>query len=376
MYNKKSVSEIVTISLLLIVTIIVYFGFQTWFSSYSTSLNANIENQYNNINLITIEGLTSDKLYLKTYSQSIISILSIKDLNNNILCKLEDNIKTDFQANTLALFNIDSETVNTTHIKDLTGYNNNGIFLGSGYNCSQTGISGNGCEFDALDNGGRIEISSQTKFDFNKNSDFGVFLWFKKTTDCDSVDNTNEVMLTRYGYGNANSTWWFGCRSDLDRLHLTFVPKNSAGNVIISDVTIDDGLWHFGGWQYSKDNKKLYLYLDGIVVNSTDVTDFEYGFDSSQSICIGAYRSSVGSACDRYEYNGILDEIAIYDKYLSDEEVRLLYESKKTKFYEQLMPSKIIKSIEISSCNLEFNQPYNILISNKNSITHQKRYNK
>jgi hypothetical protein len=199
--------------------------------------------------------------------------------------------------------------------------------------------------FDGTDD--RVQVPSSTDFDIATDGSFSAFTWFKKTTDCGTNQNSqNEVMLSRNSGNHTSNTWWFGCDIATDQLALNFYPASkttgSGSGVLRSQVTVDDGLWHYGGWVYDDQAHQLKLYLDGVEQPGTQTMKITGPFNSTKPLCIGGY--GTGDTCDTYEYNGILDEVAIYNRALTDAEILSHYNAGAGRDYCQVHPPQITSS--------------------------------
>lgn len=65
---KKAISPVVATALLLVVAVLAVVSFQTWFTSYQSGLNAQVENQSDNNRLLVVDGLegtTDAEIYLR-----------------------------------------------------------------------------------------------------------------------------------------------------------------------------------------------------------------------------------------------------------------------------------------------------------------------
>ena len=65
--------------------------------------------------------------------------------------------------------------------------------------------------------------------------------------------------------------------------------------------------------------------------------------------------------------NGKIDEISIYSKAITYQEIQLLYNAKIAMQYEQLI-QKGIKKIDLTSCNLEKNKKYTVITTTNDKI--------
>ena len=213
---------------------------------------------------------------------------------------------------------------------DFSGSGNSGISMGSGISIGgpNPGKFNSGYLADAADDGGHVNAGTSTDFNFASSGGDGYsfFTWFNKSGVCDSPDEDNEVMASRFGVDHYTNTWWLGCGAGggtfyPNKLVLVFFPADAADEVIIaSNSDINDDKWHHGGWVYDPVDGNVSLYLDGALVNSGLTSPDP--FTSINPLCIGAY----GANCDTYEYVGSLDEVAAFKRSLSDNEVKDLYE--------------------------------------------------
>ena len=193
--------------------------------------------------------------------------------------------------------------------------------------------------FDGTDD--RIQVPSSTEFNIAADGGFSVFVWFNKSTDCGTNQGSqNEVMVDRtYPGQHGSNTWWFGCHTD-DKLTIMFFPASGSGDdgIIKSTATVDDGQWHFGGWTYDGATNELKLYLDG-QLQGTDNIDLTGAFDSTNPLCIGGY--DIDGTCDTYEYNGILDEVAVYNRALNLTEIQQQYNESSGRYYCAPLPPPV-----------------------------------
>lgn len=82
-------------------------------------------------------------------------------------------------------------------------------------------------------------------------------------------------------------------------------------------MPVNDGAWHYGGWVY--DGTAVRLYLDGKEVDA--VATSTLSLTVSNPLCFASYDAS----CSNFEFSGALDDIRIYDRALSADEVAAQY---------------------------------------------------
>jgi hypothetical protein len=70
------------------------------------------------------------------------------------------------------------------------------------------------------------------------------------------------------------------------------------------------------------------LYVDGNLVDTVDVSDgVNDNYNTSNVLGIGAYQNSDGTVFDRAWFKGQIDDVRIYNRALSEDEVKYLYET-------------------------------------------------
>ena len=64
-FNKKAISPVVATALLLVVAVVAVVGFQTWFNTYQSGLNTQVEQQSSSGSAVTVERLENGTVYLR-----------------------------------------------------------------------------------------------------------------------------------------------------------------------------------------------------------------------------------------------------------------------------------------------------------------------
>ena len=217
----------------------------------------------------------------------------------------------------------------TTGVIDYMG-RNNGTKV---ENAAQTdaGKFGKGFSFDGSVD--RIQGAASDNFNILVNKSFSIFTWFNKNTDCGlNAGAKNEIMLTRTFPGqHTSNTWWAGCRATTDKFAVYFFPASKVGDdgFIESSAVVDDGQWHYGGFVYDGSAGELKLYLDGNL-QGTDYINLTADFNSTHDLCMGGY--GIGTLCDDYTFNGTLDDVMVFNRSLSAEEITSLYNATKLQY--------------------------------------------
>ena len=190
-----------------------------------------------------------------------------------------------------------------TIVKDYSGNGNNGT-LCNGSTCGvqgptwTTGKVGGALSFDGVDDYVYIPYSLSLNLPRNNES---VFLWIKH--------NSNYVLFQ-------SSSW-------NRRLFATVWTFYDASNqhYNVNAGSPNDNTYHFVG--YTVVNNTVKTYKDGDFVASASRSVNAVG-PASSYWWLG--RVCSGSSCSLY-YSGLIDEVRIYNRALSDSEIKALYDA-------------------------------------------------
>jgi glucose/arabinose dehydrogenase/PKD repeat protein len=182
---------------------------------------------------------------------------------------------------------------------DFSGNSNTLTLNGSGW--WPAGRYGNGLSFD-----GSTYASAADKNSLDLTGAGTIEAWVNPTT----LTNYHSVIAK----GNANDTAAHNYAMEIipGRIVQCSVGNGSAGQVV-NGGTIPTGAFHHLACTW--DGSTLSVYIDGILSNSTSQTTNASG--NTSALYIGQY----GGNTDRW--NGIIDEIRIYSKALTSQEITL-----------------------------------------------------
>ncbi|MFQ6610546.1 MAG: LamG-like jellyroll fold domain-containing protein, partial [Fidelibacterota bacterium] len=198
---------------------------------------------------------------------------------------------------------------------DESGNGNGGIPMGnpSFSEVDRFGEMSSAVQFDGLDD----YIDCGSGLNLNIISDQTLSFWIK-TTSTYSGTILSKVLAS-------SGTWTddaYSISFESDG-HIYYTLRNSSENqTLISNAVVNDDNWHFITVRYDQNNVLMSIYVDGIFDNSTT------GPSSILSapdlpLYIGAnYTQGDGI---EYPINGILDDISIYNRVLSESEIDSLY---------------------------------------------------
>lgn len=172
------------------------------------------------------------------------------------------------------------------------------------------GRVGGAQQFDGA--GEAIEVRSFPGLDWDAGADFGIELDFWKTPE---TLTGQEIMLGR-GEPEAGFVWWIGI--GVDGAVIFFFQPSGEGEPIVlrGNRNWVDRRWHHVvlNWDAAAEEFRLYVDLD-LVAQRTVEQDFSLG-TSNAPLQIGNL-SGTGPG----PFAGVLDEIAIYTRRISEEEI-------------------------------------------------------
>lgn len=345
--SKKCLSGIVATSLIIILAVLSTISFQSWFGNFQSGVFNDAEIiQSNKINL---EGVYGDTIFLESFSGDNIDLIKIQNSLGVEVCSLSKNTINNFSSSTVLLLDMDNK--NATHIFDLSGYNNHCKIIDA--TCSEVGIIGDACYFDGAED--YLDCGNSTSLNFN--SSFSVGAWFRPYDWNDGVTNNGRILVNKYDYDSGIATTGFQLgRGFAPNDRNAFSIRNSSLSKTISGFNITENVntWNFAVGVLDVNNRLAIFNNDNKnqAINSVPNSFLPSGYN----LTIG--KRSENSQGDYY---GLIDSVFIYTTALTDDEVAYLYEYEGPLFYEQIL-SKGIKKLDISSCNLNDGQEYNLLI--------------
>jgi len=180
-------------------------------------------------------------------------------------------------------------------------------------NCptATTGQINGGQYFNGVDE--KLNISDDGSYNWHANSRFSIEVWIK-TGSCNGADS----VIGRQD-GVSSMKWWLGCNNGSAEFEL--VDRSGNGTTVSGNSNIDDDNWHhLVGIRDGFSNTNL-LYVDGVLEMST-VASYSDTFNSDADINIGWMNDSVVD----YHFNGLLDEIAIAERVLTETEILRHYQ--------------------------------------------------
>lgn len=227
-------------------------------------------------------------------------------------------------GDTLLLMHLDEGTGSPL---DSTSNTNHGDITGHEPEWQPSNLckSGRCMKFDGVDD--YIDSSSDTSLNVGSH-DFSISAWVRT----DEIGD-NEILMK--GAGGA------GQKRYLLRINnnpIVEIDDDAVGLRRTTGASVaNDGEWHFiVGVRYGN---SLRIYFDGIEDSApTDITGIG-NIDDNEPLTIGAANSQDAQATGNF-FKGLIDEVAIYNRSLTPEEVKAQYDTGRARFIERV-PGKV-----------------------------------
>lgn len=186
---------------------------------------------------------------------------------------------------------------------DYSGNDNDGTICGAVW---VDGISGGALNFD----GANDYVNCGNKASLDIDNEITIAAWVKRNAEGTSW----EMIINKDPAGSTDDNWFLGINENTAMFRVTTdIPHN-----LDSEVVISAGSWYHLVGTYDK--SYLRIYVNGEEKNSLSESD---GIDVvNRDVHIGS--ASGGSS---YPFNGLIDEVRIYNRALGPEEIRILYEN-------------------------------------------------
>lgn len=196
------------------------------------------------------------------------------------------------------------DSLNRTY--DFSGYANHGTIYGATWNRTG-GYDGFGAyQFDGVD-----DYVNSTDIDTPKN--MTAMAWFNSNL----ADSALHYIINKQG--SSTSGWWMRINT-LDKIECMFKTTNSGMRGSASSFTKKQ--WYHVACTWNGTNSQM--YINGMMVNySNPAVASQQTTGNNLDVRIGVYSTSL-----LYWFNGTIDEVRIYNRSLSANEISLLYSNR------------------------------------------------
>lgn len=185
---------------------------------------------------------------------------------------------------------------------------------------STTGIVETSFAFDGEDDG--IDVPNFPEINWDNTDSFSIEAWVQ--IPISETCGETPVAVGRYGGNSSSASWWLGCDEIANQA--AFSLRDNSGYITrtVGITAINDGNWHhlvgvrIGNPDGSGEN---IIFVDGAQENSASVT-YSESFVSDLTLNFGYM-----DVTPFYYFPGSIDEIAIYDRALTLDEIQEHYNS-------------------------------------------------
>ncbi len=209
---------------------------------------------------------------------------------------------------------IDNLTINHKKAFDSSG-SNDGAVVGASWVVGRYGYALN---FDGVDDYGEINDDASLHL-----QNFTIAAWFK----LDNWDEVNSRVIFSKKYSNTRASYVFGLRTfDLiifqvvDADGSTIKGFGSGAGVAHTNANLQPDTWYF--LVGVKNGSTMTLYLNGEFLQSTKITDNTIPYSANKAYFGAHYYKRITS-----NFGGIIDEVRIYNRPLSADEIKSMYEA-------------------------------------------------
>ena len=197
----------------------------------------------------------------------------------------------------------------TGNANDSSGNGNNGTVYGATLTADRFGNVNAAYNFDGISN--NIAISSLNNLQYNPIS---YSFWFNASTLCDSSSNDCwRMMLGRDQFGNLNQGQFTTLNHSLNGTYNRLM-YYTGGNDSRPDITPLINFWYHVVFTYDNTNTTNW-YINGAHVSTGNLV-------ANSNANIPFY---IGSGGNRYYFNGLIDDIGIWNRALDSCEIKDLY---------------------------------------------------
>ena len=218
----------------------------------------------------------------------------------------------------VSYWSFDNVDVRGDVVKDLVG-GNDGTIVGAPKQVK--GKIGEAFEFGGQPDAINVSSPANGSLDFGEDTDFSMMAWIKveKPPELDGAQST--IVSKGDGGNNARILW----KIITTQVNVTIANEAGAGPKVVfnSDKEVVDGKWHHVLFVADRSDTTR-IYIDGKLdaeageSEGTDIT-------TESPLFIGA-SVRIGEATRRY-FEGLIDEVGIYDRALTDDEIKKNFNS-------------------------------------------------
>lgn len=237
--------------------------------------------------------------------------------------------KVNFPQGLMLHFNFD-QWESGSLVTDRTGRNNNGRALGAKWNVA--GKQSGGFEFPPISSSIQIKDSPTLN-----SKTVTLAVWFK-TANSTRADRYIFEKQKEKGFALGVAGY---SQEPANKGKMRFSINNHQ---CLSDSTVVDGVWHHVAAVFN--GEALKLYVDGQIQKQVTAWKGEIGVNTN-NVTIGLNKTNPSEQEKTAGFDGMMDEVMIFDHAISDEEVKVVIASLKPKFTKNQVASRLAELKEL-----------------------------
>jgi len=196
---------------------------------------------------------------------------------------------------------------------DESGNGNDGTVYGATLAADRFGTADNAYSFDGVDD----YIDCGNASIFNMHDEITLGAWVKASSF------ENAVIISKWKTENWYGSWMFRIDDEGKPRFCVTGDGFAGGFCAISDITIDIGSFHHLAGVYNISDNIIRIFVDGIERGAAAGQSGSI-YVSNSRIYIGAADYYIPEGHRYFYFNGTIDNVRIYNRVLSESEIRLL----------------------------------------------------
>jgi len=210
----------------------------------------------------------------------------------------------------VSYWSFDRADIDGKTVKDALG-NNDGTINGDAQIVK--GKIGEALEFDGKDDFVDVGHPADGSFDFGEDKDFSVCAWINV-----SEPPADQYTIVSKGDRGSNPRILFKIKGN--QVYVTFANEPGGGPKpdFTSNTSVIDGRWHYAVLVANR-GEATKIYLNGIL-DAQGIASKGTDLNTESSLFIG--KSHQKGAAERRLFKGLIDEVSIYNRALTEAEVK------------------------------------------------------
>jgi hypothetical protein len=199
-----------------------------------------------------------------------------------------------------------------------------------------------------------LDLGSPAAFAFGASSSFSVSFWFRTSA---AAGVSNAVMFAKYRVSGPTQTWYCALVASTNR-PIFAIFDGAANPSVTGGAARNDGVWHHYVGVRDTGADVIRLYIDGALeVSATDTTTATIA-NTTKAHCGGLLNAGETALTATTQFLGALDDVLIFPRALSADEVRRLYEHTRQRFNPMLnwmlSPSYYVQQAQVGNRRRRF----------------------